>query len=513
MAEILSRLLAKGSSLEMFKGFKIGGDNVEVSHLQFVDDTLLFCEPHKDQVLNLKATLRCYELISGQRSNFHKSKMYALNIPSAEALEMAGILGCDLDYLPASYLGLPLGVSKPDKTIWEPIIEKIGGRLDTWKRNIVSRGGRLVLIKVVLANLPIYFMSLFMCPVSVALRIEKIQHRFLWGGNEEKKGISLVNWSDVCVPIKFGSLGIRRFREFNHALLGKWLWRFGEEQSNLCGKVICSKYGCIPCGWESKDEYKKKGLTAWRDILKLACSFNLKVRFRVYGGDRIKFWSDVWCEDEQLRILFPRLYRVAVNKEAFVCECFDRSGALVISWVRCLPSFLYVSAFDLWEHWMEVCFSTERKINIVQRCEPLMLGMLKINFDGAFFGNPGTAGVGGLCRDEFGEILWAFSGPIGVCDSSEAEVKAAYFGIKKLSREVLDHIIVEGDSLNVIRWLKSGVAPPWRFLALFDEIEDFVAGSAIVFNHVWRSANEKEDGLAKQRVGRESILWFDHLPP
>ncbi|XP_077237084.1 uncharacterized protein LOC143878723 [Tasmannia lanceolata] len=113
-------------------------------------------------------------------------------------------------------------------------------------------------------------------------------------------------------------------------LLGKWLWRFGEEQSNLWAKVICSKYGCIPGGWESKDEYKKKGLTAWRDILKLACSFNLKVRFRVYGGDRIKFWSDVWCEEEQLRILFPRLYRVAVNKEAFVCECFDRSGGKLI---------------------------------------------------------------------------------------------------------------------------------------------------------------------------------------
>ncbi|XP_077228667.1 uncharacterized protein LOC143861667 [Tasmannia lanceolata] len=187
--------------------------------------------------------------------------------------------------------------------------------------------------------------------------------------------------------------------------------------------------------------------------------------------------------------------------------------ALVISWVRCLPSFVFVSAFDLWKHWTEVCSSSERKINIVQRWEPPMLGMLKINFDGACFGNPGPAGVGGLCCDEFGEILWAFSGPIGVCDSSEAEVKAAYFGIKKLSKKVLDHIIVKGDSLNVIRWLKGGVAPPWRFLALFDEIEDFVAGSAIVFNHVWRSANEKADVLTKQGVGRESIIWFDLLPP
>ncbi|XP_077239686.1 uncharacterized protein LOC143880579 [Tasmannia lanceolata] len=184
--------------------------------------------------------------------------------------------------------------------------------------------------------------------------------------------------------------------------------------------------------------------------------------------------------------------------------------ALVISWVRCLSSFLFISAFDLWEHWREVCSSTERKINIVQRWKPPMLGMLKINFDGACFGNPGPAGVGGLCRDE---IPWVFSGPIGVCDSSEAEVKEAYFGIKKLSREVLDHIIVERDSLNVIRWLKDGAVPPWRFLVSFDEIEDFVAGSAIVFNHVWRSANEKADVLAKQGVGRESILWFDHLPP
>jgi hypothetical protein len=45
----------------------------------------------------------------------------------------------------------------------------------------LSKGGRVTLIKSTLSNLPMYFMSLFPFPVSVANYLEKVSMRFLMG--------------------------------------------------------------------------------------------------------------------------------------------------------------------------------------------------------------------------------------------------------------------------------------------------------------------------------------------
>ena len=79
------------------------------------------------------------------------------------------------------YLGLPLGAKFKDKSIWNPILEKMEKRLAGWKRLYSSKGGRVTLIKSTLSNLPTYFLSLFPIPASVANQIETLQRNFLWG--------------------------------------------------------------------------------------------------------------------------------------------------------------------------------------------------------------------------------------------------------------------------------------------------------------------------------------------
>ena len=40
-----------------------------------------------------------------------------------------------------------------------------------------------------------------------------------------------------------GGLGLRNLRVFNRALLGKWLWHFGNEENAFWRLLISAKYG------------------------------------------------------------------------------------------------------------------------------------------------------------------------------------------------------------------------------------------------------------------------------
>ena len=146
--------------------------------------------------------------------------------------ELGEILGCRESALLLKYLGLPLGASFKDKTIWNPILEKMERRLAGWKRLYLSKGGKVTLIKSTLSSLTTYFLSLFPIPVKVAKRMEDLQRDFLWTGIGDNRKIHLVNWSKICSPVKNGGLGIRCLRRFNSALLAKWLWHYGLEKGH-----------------------------------------------------------------------------------------------------------------------------------------------------------------------------------------------------------------------------------------------------------------------------------------
>ena len=134
------------------------------------------------------------EEMSGLRINLGKSELVpvgdVLNFP-----DLVEILGCRESALPLKHLGLPLGASFKDKSIWNPILEKMERRLAGWKKLYLSKGGKVTLIKSTLSSLPTYFLSLFPIPAKVAKRIEKLQRDFLWSGIGDDRKIHLVNWS------------------------------------------------------------------------------------------------------------------------------------------------------------------------------------------------------------------------------------------------------------------------------------------------------------------------------
>ena len=52
---------------------------MEVTHLQYEDDTLIFCDVNKGQLLVLRSILVLFEGVSGLHINWRKSQLYPIN--------------------------------------------------------------------------------------------------------------------------------------------------------------------------------------------------------------------------------------------------------------------------------------------------------------------------------------------------------------------------------------------------------------------------------------------------
>ena len=110
--------------------------------------------------------------------NLSKSEIIPLGrVDNVELL--ASELGFGVGSLPTMYLGLPLGAPHRAMGVWDSIEERFRKRLLSRKRQYISKGWGLTLIRSTLSSLPIYFLSLFRMPKLVCFRLEKIQRDFL----------------------------------------------------------------------------------------------------------------------------------------------------------------------------------------------------------------------------------------------------------------------------------------------------------------------------------------------
>ena len=179
--EALSGMLKRAVEGSFISGCRFPcreGWDIVISHLLYANDTILFCEANSEQLMYLGWTLMWFEAFSGLRINLFKSVIIPLGrVDNVE--ELAAELGCKVGSLPSTYLGLPLGAPHRALGVWDSIEDRFRRRLAIWKRQYISKGGRITLIRSTLASLPVYFLLLFRMPKSVCLRLEKIQRDFL----------------------------------------------------------------------------------------------------------------------------------------------------------------------------------------------------------------------------------------------------------------------------------------------------------------------------------------------
>ncbi|GKC31960.1 hypothetical protein Tco_1039254 [Tanacetum coccineum] len=152
--------------------------------------------------------LRCFFLISGLKINIDKSNVLGVGVSDEEISQMARIIGYGVSKLPFKYLGVPVGCNMSQCVNWNAVTRIFTSKLSSWKARLLSIGGRLSLIKVVLRNLPTYFMSIYLMAVSIRSKLESMRSKFFRGADQNDSKMSWVKWEKCLSSKKKDGLGV-----------------------------------------------------------------------------------------------------------------------------------------------------------------------------------------------------------------------------------------------------------------------------------------------------------------
>ncbi|GKV25157.1 hypothetical protein SLEP1_g34635 [Rubroshorea leprosula] len=105
VTEGLNGIISSAVEKELFEGVTIGGGGINISHLQFADDTLIFGTATEENVWTTKCIMRAFELVSGLKINYGKSSFIGINVDNLWEKEMTWLVNCKSGSLLCKYLG------------------------------------------------------------------------------------------------------------------------------------------------------------------------------------------------------------------------------------------------------------------------------------------------------------------------------------------------------------------------------------------------------------------------
>lgn len=282
--------------------------------LQYADDTLLIMPADMDEINSLKNILQTFSSSTGLKINYHKSSMVPINVPPEKCSQLAAAFGCKMESMPFTYLGLPMGTSRPKIDDLMPTICKIDRRLSGIS-NLLSYCSRIVVIKSVISAMPNHIMCALKVQYTHIDHMEKSMRTFLWHGKEiEKKGKCLVKWDNVCLPKDKGGLGILSLRDQNKALMMKNLSKFFNANDLPWVQLLWKAHyddGSVPT------LNQQKGSFWWRSCVSFLEDFKLLTTCKPGAGNSILLWKDKWNGDT-LQRQFPQLHSFSHDKNISV---------------------------------------------------------------------------------------------------------------------------------------------------------------------------------------------------
>ena len=109
--------------------------------------------------------------------------MISTNVSQEKMVHLASTFGCEIGTMPFTYLGLPMGTTKPRVDDFAPIMDRVERRLSacsTW----LSCSGRLEMLNLAITPITTYAMCTVKLPRGVIDNIDRARKQCLWDGND-----------------------------------------------------------------------------------------------------------------------------------------------------------------------------------------------------------------------------------------------------------------------------------------------------------------------------------------
>ncbi|XP_075093712.1 uncharacterized protein LOC142173026 [Nicotiana tabacum] len=182
--EYLSRTFKCMSELPDFNFYPMC-KQLELTHLIFDDDLMMFCKGERNSVNRIMKTLTHFSSTSGLVASMEKSNLFLVGVEDSTKEQLLMVTGFSQGTFPISFWGL-----------------------------------------------------IFILPYNILKEVDQKCRDFLWGGFEEQRKVSLIAWDKICRPKKCGDLNIKAYKEWNKAYVGKLRWQVIEKKDTLWVKWV-----------------------------------------------------------------------------------------------------------------------------------------------------------------------------------------------------------------------------------------------------------------------------------
>lgn len=289
---VLSSMLDKAVERNLV-GYHPKCKNIQVTHLCFADDLLVFTDGTKRSIEGVLQVFKEFATISGLNISLEKSTMYIAGALADTEIDILSSFSLASGQLPVRYLGLPLLTKRMTITDYLPLVEKIRKRLTSWTGRFLSHAGRLQLINSVITSMANFWLQAFTLPSSCLKEIESLCSAFLWSGPELKTSKAKVCWKDLCLPKNEGGLGMRPLKEMNTVFCLKLIWRISSAKESLWVKWIHC-YLIRKGSFWSVNGNTNTGSWVRRKLLKHRDLAKQFTQVKEGNGRHTSFWYDNW---------------------------------------------------------------------------------------------------------------------------------------------------------------------------------------------------------------------------